>query len=340
MDDTLILDKILKISAEYLNKITKGNPLLTSETMKSKLEYEKKLGMLEYSARNLEETIESSRLMGELVYKLLRRHYEVLSNKLSKYADLENNNTKFILDLLEAASKEVKERVKMINLEERVLQNVGNSTSKEVLLTYASKLLTIAIPYTGVLQALMDNLPEANKYILQSLDKKMGDTKNYLIRELSLLELNNTSNDKGIVDMYLTKLRAAKDVVGYLIELALLNELKEAVKRGPKGLEKYANILREHYEVLVSGGDPKKMENIANYAKEIVEKYINEATNLGYRINYSLAKLECTLNLVKYHDTVIKKIVKEKLEELNKEYYNVYEPYIRFLERVAGITGY
>ncbi|MGC9079968.1 MAG: hypothetical protein ACP5G1_04480 [Nanopusillaceae archaeon] len=306
--------------------------------MKSKLEYEKKLGMLEYSARNLKETTESSRLMGELVYKLLQRHYEVLSNKLSKYADLENNNTKFILDLLEAASKEVKERVKMINLEERVLQNVGNSTSKEILLTYASKLLTIAVPYTGVLQALMDNLPEANKYILQSLDKKMRDTKNYLKRELSLLELNNTSNDKGIVDMYLTKLRAAKEVVGYLIELALLNELKEAAKQGPKGLEKYANILREHYEVLVSGGDLEKMENIVNDLIKTAMKYLSKEPELKHAVQDFTSELKYISNIDKYikcDEECSKSIVGEYLKGLKYELHKK-EPYIKFLDRIMN----
>ncbi|MGC9080051.1 MAG: hypothetical protein ACP5G1_04910, partial [Nanopusillaceae archaeon] len=179
--------------------------------------------------------------------------------------------------------------------------------------------------------ALITTLPKTSNYIFKYLDNEMRDLEKSIKWEIRVLFEKFKKNYNESISYrfisYRDMIEETSSIVNYLIELALLNELKEAAKQGPKGLEKYANILREHYEVLVSGGDPKKMENIANYAKEIVEKYINEATNLGYRINYSLAKLECTLNLVKYHDTVIKKIVKEKLGELNKEYYNVYEPY-------------
>jgi hypothetical protein len=205
---------------------------------------------------------------------------------------------------------------------------------KEILHLHAQELPEI-ITYAGTIYGLMGTLPKMS--ITRYLEEEMISIEKEMLEKLRKLRLPDKSkcNYDCELDKYIEIVDATKYITSNLIKLALLNELKEAAKQGPKGLEKYRNILREHYEVLTSGEDLEKMKNIANYLIGIVGGYRPKVPKLKYKINEFALDLE-VIDIAErvYRDKIRDDELKKKLEELSNKL-NMYKSYIEFLKEVA-----
>jgi hypothetical protein len=319
------LDKLLNKSAENINLLTGGILNLTGKSIEAHLEnpsYSKNIAFLKGKTKFLNLALKIGRALSN-VYKSHEYRYEETKELISKLSD----NIHDVLD--------------SYKINDQVLKNIENHPDVKILYSYFGKLKEI-MSNAASIYALITTLPKTSNYIFKYLDNEMRDLEESIKWKIRVLFEKFKKNYNESISYrfisYRDMIEETSSIVNYLIELALLNELKEAVKRGPKGLEKYANILREHYEVLVSGGDPEKMGNVVSDLIKTAKKYLSKEPELKHAVQDFTSELKYISNIDKYvkcDEECSKSIVGEYLKGLKYELHKK-EPYIKFLDRIMN----